>query len=155
MHLQMSVVDCSWLSASIAVELKQVHVTSHVISGLGLPEANVLGRKTNNVALVVHDTGTGTAGADIDADVVVDMRVELVARVSRHLTRLLPRGRSSVGKRRHGGQQLEPGSRSECSVLSAGGREACSGTVAEQSPTRGSCARVEAEGRLKRAGGHN
>lgn len=97
---------------------------AHVVASLGLPEANVLRGKADNVALVVHDTGTRTAGTDINTNVVINVRVKLVARVSRHLARLLPRGRSSVGKRRHGGQQLTSGpvSRSECGVLSAGGR---------------------------------
>lgn len=64
---------------------------THVVASLGLPEANVLTGKADNVTLVVHDTGTGTAGTDIDANVVVLNRVELVVRINRHLSRLLSR----------------------------------------------------------------
>jgi hypothetical protein len=65
--------------------------TTYVVTSLGLPETNVLTGKTNNVTLVVHDTGAGTAGTDIDANVVVLNCVKLVVRVNRHLSRLLSR----------------------------------------------------------------
>jgi hypothetical protein len=65
--------------------------TTYVVASLGLPETNVLTGKTNNVTLVVHDTGAGTAGTDINANVVVLDCVKLVVRVNRHLSRLLSR----------------------------------------------------------------
>ena len=78
--------------------------TAYVVASLGLPETNVLAGKTDNVTLVVHDTGAGTAGTDINANVVVLNCVELDVRVNRHLSRLLSRGlpiRLAEGKRRH------------------------------------------------------
>ena len=43
---------------------------THVVLLFWLPEANLLGCETDNVAIVVDDTGTRTPGADIDADIV-------------------------------------------------------------------------------------
>jgi len=54
-------------------------VWSYIVASLWLPQANVLGSKTNNVALIVHDARPGTASTDIDTNVVVDMRANLVA----------------------------------------------------------------------------
>jgi hypothetical protein len=65
--------------------------TTYVVTSLGLPETNVLTGKTDNVTLVIHDTGAGTAGTDINANVVVLDCVKLVVRVNRHLSRLLSR----------------------------------------------------------------
>jgi hypothetical protein len=78
--------------------------TTYVVASLGLPQTNVLTGKTDNVTLVVHDTGAGTAGTDINANVVVLNCVELIVRIDRHLSRLLSRSlpvRLTEGKRRH------------------------------------------------------
>lgn len=62
---------------------------NYIVTSLWLPETNVLRCQSHNIALVIHDTGSGAASTHIDTDVVVDLRVELIARVSRQLPRLL------------------------------------------------------------------
>lgn len=63
-----------------------------VVSRLGLPQTNVLTGQTDNVALVVHDAGSGTTRTDINANVMVLLNVELIVRVDGHLSRLLAVG---------------------------------------------------------------
>ena len=78
--------------------------TTYVVTSLGLPQTNVLAGKTDNVTLVVHDTSTGTASTDINANVVVLDCVKLVVRVNRHLSGLLSRSLPvglAEGKRSH------------------------------------------------------
>lgn len=63
-----------------------------------LPKANVLRSEAYDVALIIHNAGSSTACADIDTNVVLHMRMKLIARVSgqsaRVLSRGLPRGHS-------------------------------------------------------------
>jgi hypothetical protein len=61
----------------------------YIVSSLWLPEANVLRCQSYNITLIVHDTGSGTTSTHIDTDIVVDLRVEFIARVCRQLSRLL------------------------------------------------------------------
>lgn len=65
---------------------------THIVASLWLPQADVFRSKSDNVALVVHDTGTSTASAHINTNVVLDMRMKLISRVSRQLSRRLPVG---------------------------------------------------------------
>lgn len=65
MHLQISFVDCS----SVIVSKISVDggLLAYVVSLLGLPETNVLGSHAQDIAIGIDDTGTGTAGTDIDS----------------------------------------------------------------------------------------
>ena len=62
---------------------------NYIITSLRLPETYVLRCQSYNIALVIHDTGSGAASTHINPNVVVDLRVELIAWVSRQLPRLL------------------------------------------------------------------
>ena len=66
----------------------------YIEARLGLPQPDILTGKTNDVSSVVHDARACAASTDIDADVVVPLRVQLVVRIHGHLPRLLPRGLS-------------------------------------------------------------
>lgn len=59
----------------------------YIIASLWLPKTNVLRGYSYNIALVVHDTGSCAACADIDTNVVLDIGMELIARVSGQLSR--------------------------------------------------------------------
>jgi hypothetical protein len=93
MHRQISVVDCSCYSSVIVLVKSRPMLSreSYIVASLWLPETDIFGCQTNNVALVVHNARSSTACSYIDANVVVNMRSDLIARVSRHLSRLLPR----------------------------------------------------------------
>lgn len=54
---------------------------TYIVPSLWLPELDVLRGKAYNVAMVVDDTSSGTAGADIDSDVMVEVRSELIVRI--------------------------------------------------------------------------
>jgi len=90
MHRQMSVVDCSCEIVSLN-QYQACECSTYVVASLRLPKANVLAGKTNNVTLVVHNTSTSTTGTNIDTNVVVQLWSQLIVRVNRHLSRLLPR----------------------------------------------------------------
>ena len=63
-----------------------------------MPQTDVLGGDTDDVSLGVDDTGSGTAGANVDSYVVIHVGVEIIVRVSGHLS-----GGSALseGQRRH------------------------------------------------------
>lgn len=106
MHRQMLVVDCSWKASAASFTALSLGLESHIVASLGLPQTNVLAGQTDNVALVVHDACSCTSSTDIDPNVVVDLRTELIVRVDRHLSGLLSR-RVAIWKTtgaRHGGQ---------------------------------------------------
>lgn len=63
---------------------------AHIVALFGLPQADVLGGHAQNVALAIDDTCASTTGADIDANVVVHLWVQLVMGVRGHLTGRLP-----------------------------------------------------------------
>jgi hypothetical protein len=75
---------------SACFEAHYRRVSKYIVASLWLPETNVLRSQSNNVALVIHDAGSGTTCTNIDANVVIDVWVKLIARVCRHLSRLLP-----------------------------------------------------------------
>ena len=80
--------------------------SSYIVSSLWLPKTNVLAGQTDNIALLVHDTCSCGACADIDTNIVVLDDLDFVVRVDGHLARLLPR-RLPVGHATlHGGQML-------------------------------------------------
>ena len=80
---------------------------AYIVSRLRLPQANVLRGQANNVAGLVDDTGSRTAGADVNANVMVHLDVNFVSVVKRVLTR--GRSHAAIGGRtegqwgRHGG----------------------------------------------------
>ena len=61
----------------------------YIVAGLWLPQTNVLRSQPYNITLVVHNTSSGTTCTDIDTNVVVHLRADLVAWIS-HLARWLP-----------------------------------------------------------------
>ena len=74
MHRQMSVVDCS---CTCQHEFSASGGT-YVVSGLRLPKADVLRCKSDDVSCFVDDTRSCTSSTNIDANVVVLFRVDLV-----------------------------------------------------------------------------
>ena len=64
---------------------------AYVVSGLWLPEANVLAGKPDDITSGVHDASTGPTSTDIDTHVVIQKRVKLMVWVDRQLSRLLSR----------------------------------------------------------------
>lgn len=54
---------------------------AYIVACLRLPKANVFRSKSDDIALVVHDTGSRAARANIDANVVLDKWTQLIARV--------------------------------------------------------------------------
>lgn len=89
----MSFVDCSYRE-TVSTSQLEYGLGAHVVSLLGLPETDVLRSHAQNIAIAVDDAGAGTAGADVDSEVVVHVWVQLVMGVSGHLTGGLPRGLS-------------------------------------------------------------
>lgn len=61
----------------------------YIVACLWLPETNVLRSQSYDIALVVHDAGSRTTSTHINTNIVVDLRVELIAGVGRQLPRLL------------------------------------------------------------------
>lgn len=78
--------------------------SSYIVSSLWLPKTDVLAGQTDNVALLVHDTCSCRACADVDADVVVLDDLDLVVGVDGHLAGLLPRGLPVWHVALHGGR---------------------------------------------------
>ena len=62
---------------------------TYIVASLRLPQANVLARESDNVTLCVHDTSTSAASSDIDTDVVIGVRADLIVGINRHLPGLL------------------------------------------------------------------
>ena len=56
---------------------------AYIVTCLWLPKLDVLGMQADDVTMRVDDTSSGTACTHIDADIVRDMRTELVARIKR------------------------------------------------------------------------
>lgn len=72
----------------------------HIIALFGLPQADVLRGHAKNVTFGIDDTSPGTAGADVDSNVILHVWVQLVVRIGGQLARLLP-GWLSKWKGRH------------------------------------------------------
>lgn len=53
----------------------------HIIALFGLPQADVLRGHAKNVTFGIDDTRPGTAGADVDSNVVLHVWVQLVVRI--------------------------------------------------------------------------
>ena len=54
---------------------------AYIVTRLRLPQANILRSQTNNIALIIHDASSCTASADINTNIVLHMRMELITRV--------------------------------------------------------------------------
>lgn len=67
-HLHISFVDCSFEVLVSQCPLAKDFQRTYIVTLLWLPKPNVLGGQTDNVPLVVDDTGPGTAGAYIYTD---------------------------------------------------------------------------------------
>lgn len=96
----MSVVDCScqcvrafYLRSSkeLAQSDKKSSFETYVVASLRLPELDVLGSKSHNIAMVIDNTSSCAACANVDSDVVVGVRPELVVRIGGELTARLIR----------------------------------------------------------------
>lgn len=79
----------SWIvpasELSVTDARSSISLSTYIISSLRLPKANVFACKSNNIPLIVHDTRPCASRADIDTNVVLLMRMDLVARIGRHL----------------------------------------------------------------------
>ena len=62
-----------------------------IVSLLWLPKANILRCQTNNIPFTVDDTSTGTTGPNVDTDIMVYVKVNVVSAISRCLSRALSR----------------------------------------------------------------
>lgn len=98
MHLQMSFVDCSCKKRLVVDSGSKRKL--HIIALFGLPQADVLRGHAKNVTFGIYDTRPGTAGADVDSNVILHVWVQLVVRIGGQLARLLP-GWLSKWKGRH------------------------------------------------------
>ena len=99
-HFQMLVVDCSYtdhpyhqrvLVPTSAHRKWSALGETYIVPRLRLPQPDVLARQAHNVTLGIHDTRPRTARPDVDANVVVLLRAELIVWIGRHLSRLLAR----------------------------------------------------------------
>jgi len=79
---------------------KSVLQRTYIVASLRLPETNVLGMESNDVSVSVHDACSCTSSSHIDANVVVNSVVKLIARVHRHAARPSTRLRSGVVMRK-------------------------------------------------------
>lgn len=59
---------------------------THVVALLRLPQADVLRGQADNVALGINNASAGTAGADVDTNVVIHVGIQLIVRICTHLT---------------------------------------------------------------------
>jgi hypothetical protein len=73
---------------------------AYIIAMLWLPKANVLRGQPHNIALGIDDTGTSTASSDINADIVVEVDIQLLPGVSGSFPGSLG-GCTTVGQRGH------------------------------------------------------
>lgn len=64
--------------------------STYIVALLGLPKADILRGHAQDIAFGVDDTSSSTAGADIDADIVLHVWVQFVVGISGQLTRGLP-----------------------------------------------------------------
>ncbi len=62
--------------------------STYIVACLRLPQANVLGREPDDVAVLVDDTCPSTARADVYPNVMVDLDMNFISRIHR----ILPRG---------------------------------------------------------------
>ena len=60
--------------------------STYIVAGLRLPQLDVLRREADNVTMLIDNAGSSTASPNIDANVVIDMRTELVVRIGGELT---------------------------------------------------------------------
>jgi len=54
---------------------------AYIVTRLRLPQVNIFRSQTNNIALIIHDASSCTASADINTNIVLHMRMELITRV--------------------------------------------------------------------------
>jgi hypothetical protein len=57
---------------------------AYIVPSLWLPQANVLGSESNDITLIVHDTGSRAACADINTDIVLDIWTKPFASICGH-----------------------------------------------------------------------
>lgn len=104
MQRQMSEVDCSWARESVGCGfggVGRVLEMSYIVTMFWLPESNVLRGQADDVALGIDDTSSGTASSDVNADEMVQMHLDILARVAGGLAGALTRG-TTERQRDHG-----------------------------------------------------
>ena len=69
----------TWAVFKVLVERESA--LAYVVPLLWLPESDVLRSQPEDVAFRVYDAGSGTASANVDADVIVSLDMKVVVRV--------------------------------------------------------------------------
>lgn len=60
-------------------EKRKERKKAYIVTSLWLPKSNILRGQSNNVTFVINNTGPGTSSTYINADVVVQVRVDLLS----------------------------------------------------------------------------
>jgi hypothetical protein len=68
----------------------------YIVAVFRLPETDVLGGQSHNVTLGINNTSSGTARSYVDANKMVVVHLQILARVGRGLARALAGG-TTVG----------------------------------------------------------